>query len=529
MKLHTILATLGLATLGFTQGTDVKPERKLAAVPADRASGYESIRAEDCKEWLTILASDEFGGRGTGRPGYEKAARFVAGKFESWGLEPMGDDGTFFQHVPFSITAPVADKSWIALKSADGQELHRLQYGQSFAGEIAAGTDKELELVVVNASDGKVFADVELKGKAVLLVDRSDARARGFSRMTMSLYRKTPAALIVVDEKLARASGDTVGRVVFDGASGRRRQPRMRPNRYAVSLETATALLAKAGVAGDILTSTDDQVLDVAGTIHAHIVVEKKSVFGANVIAKLEGSDPVLKDEYIGIGSHLDHIGTNARGEINNGADDDGSGTTGVLAVARAFTKNGQRPRRSILFMCFSGEEMGLLGSGYYVANPVVPNDKMVAELQMDMIGRNEEKVDRRTGDVIEKAEDNLNCLHLVGTKKLSDELHEVCIDINDRYVGFDFEYDEEGVFSRSDHANFAKKDIPIAFFFTGFHPQYHRPNDTVDRIDFPKLTRVAQLCYLIGFELAQRDKGPKVDRTWADYQKTQRGGRRRR
>ena len=529
MKLLTILAMTCLATPGFTQETEVAPQKKLASVPADRAAGHDSINPKDCKSWLSILASDEFGGRGTGRPGYEKAARYVAGKFESWGLEPFGDDGTFFQHVPYSITAPVAEKCWLALQDAEGKELHRLEYGKSFAGEIAASTDKELELVVVNAKDGKAFADVELKGKAVLLIDRSDARARGFSRMTMSLYRKSPAAMIVVDDKLAKASPSSLGRVTFDGASGRRRQPRQRPNRYAVTLETATALLKKAGVDAAILESKEDQVLDVPGKIHAHVVVEKKKVFGANVVARLVGSDPQLKDEYIGIGSHLDHIGTNARGVVNNGADDDGSGTTGVLAVARAFTKNGQRPRRSILFMCFSGEEMGLLGSGYYVANPKVPNKQMVAELQMDMIGRNEEKVDRRTGEVTEKPEDNLNSLHLVGTKKLSDELHELCLDVNKRFVGFDFEYDEEGVFSRSDHANFAKKDIPIAFFFTGFHPQYHRPNDTVDRIDFPKLSRVAKLCYLIGFELAQRDTGPKVDRTWADFQKSQSSGRRRR
>ena len=187
------------------------------------------------------------------------------------------------------------------------------------------------------------------------------------------------------------------------------------------------------------------------------------------------------------------------------------------------FAKNPTRPRRSILFVTFCGEEMGLRGSDYFARNPPIPLSSIVAELQMDMIGRNEEFVNRRSGEVTEKAEDNVNSLHLVGTKKLSMDLHEVCLEKNSAHIGFDFEYDEEDVFGRSDHANFARKDIPIAFFFTGFHPQYHQPDDTVDRINFPKLVRVAKLVYSVAFEIADRDERIVRDRLFKDVPRTRR------
>ncbi|MCB9883475.1 MAG: M20/M25/M40 family metallo-hydrolase [Planctomycetes bacterium] len=516
---------------------ETAPEKQaqLAPPPADRSAGFATIKPEDCKKWLSVLASDEFGGRATGRPGYEKAAKFVAAHFKSLGLVPMGDDGTYFQKVPYELVAPDAEQCWLAITDASGKEIHRLAFGQGFAGEIASDSDKTFELVIATAKDSEIFGKLgevggapSLEGKAVLFIDRSDARQRGFSRTTMALYRAGPAAVIVIDDDLAAAPADALGRVSYAGPADAQRQPRQRPNRYAISRAVAKTLLEKLGGDLEILDTETDTVAAVSGKVRTHVQMKRQEVFGANVIAKLEGSDSKLKDEYVGIGSHLDHIGTNARGEVNNGADDDGSGTTGVLAVSRAFAENKVRPKRSILFMCFSGEEMGLLGSRYYTENPVVPNEQMVAELQMDMIGRNEEKVDRQTGEVSEAASENLNSLHLVGTKKLSDELHAICLGINEKFVNFDFEYDEEDVFYRSDHANFAKKNIPIAFFFTGFHPQYHRPDDTVEKIDFEKLSRVAKLCYLIGFELADRDARPVVDRTWDEVMKSERGSRRR-
>jgi len=234
-----------------------------------------------------------------------------------------------------------------------------------------------------------------------------------------------------------------------------------------------------------------------------------------NVWAVLPGSDPKLRDEYVVIGSHLDHLGR--RGDsISPGADDDGSGTTGVMAVSTMFAKNPQRPARSILFVCFSGEESGLVGSGFFAQNCPIPLSSIVAELQMDMIGRDEEE--NVEGNKGEKAEDNKKSLHLIGTQKLAPALHELCIGKNEA-AGFEIEYDQEGMFSRSDHANFARMGVPIAFFFTGLHRDYHRTTDTPDKIHYEKLLRVASYVYDIAFELATQPQRPLVDpELWKKY-----------
>jgi hypothetical protein len=246
-----------------------------------------------------------------------------------------------------------------------------------------------------------------------------------------------------------------------------------------------------------------------------HVEVAETQAPAMNVFAVLPGSDPQLKDEYVVIGSHLDHLGR--RGDtISPGADDDGSGTTGVMAVAQMFAKNPQKPARSVLFVCFSGEESGLIGSRYFAEHCPIPLTSMVAELQMDMIGRDEEE--NMEGDKGEKAEDNRNSLHVIGTKKLSPALHDLCMAKNDT-ARFDLEWDQEGMFSRSDHANFARHGVPIAFFFTGLHKDYHQPSDTPDKIHYEKLLRIATYVYDIGFELGTQAGRPEIDpELWNKY-----------
>ncbi len=478
---------------------------KFEPLAADRQKGFESIDVETCTAWLTYLASDELGGRETGQPGYKLAADFIAARFKEFGLKPVGGDGTYFQAVPFAKVGPNVETSYLAIRTAEGEELFRVTPGKGLGGQISEKSDREAEIVELVANTVDDVKDADVKGKVVLFTDKSSRGRR--SRATFELWRAAPAGIISVNDEAAA----TVRRRIAAGGSrnSARRGRFRRPNTYSITGELALQIRAALKEHGTL-------------TMKAFIEIERKPVFAANVVGFLEGSDPALKHEIVGVGSHLDHIGKNGQ-RINNGADDDGSGTTGVLAVARAFSVNGVRPRRSILFMCFSGEEKGLIGSRHYVNNPIFPNENMIAELQMDMIGRNEEFVNRRSGEVTEKAEDNVNSLHLVGTKKLSMDLHEVCLEKNSAHIGFDFEYDEEDVFGRSDHANFARKDIPIAFFFTGFHPQYHQPDDTVDRINFPKLVRVAKLVYSVAFEIADRDERIVRDRLFKDVPRTRR------
>lgn len=513
MSLNRLLPALSLPCLlvPLAAQTDAshQPSSERQPVAEARRIGFDSIEPDLCREWLTYLASDELEGRETGQPGYKLAAEFVAKRFAQFGLKPVGDDGTYFQQVPFFSVGPNVETSYLAVVDAEGNELLRVTPGQGLGGSISEESDREVELVHLIAKTTEDVENANLEGKAVLLEDQSPKQRRG-TEASRAIWSAQMAAILTADD----AAADRVQRQVSSGGGGSTRiqRGRMRfPNRYAITAAAAEKIAAAAASQSGLRLVT-------------HIEVVREPVFAANVVGLLEGSDPTLKAEIVGIGSHLDHIG--ARGEIiNNGADDDGSGTTGVLAVARAFHLNPTKPRRSILFMCFSGEEKGLVGSRYYADNPIFPNENMVAELQMDMIGRREEFVDRSTGVVTESADDNINTLHLVGTEKLSKDLHETCLRLNEAHVGFEFEFDEEDVFGRSDHANFARKDIPIAFFFTGFHPQYHQPDDTVDRIDFPKLARVAQLVYSIGFEVADREERPVRDRLWSEIPRE--GGRR--
>ncbi|RYG43085.1 M28 family peptidase, partial [bacterium] len=238
--------------------------------------------------------------------------------------------------------------------------------------------------------------------------------------------------------------------------------------------------------------------------------IDSESVGVPNVVGLLEGSDPTLKEQIVGIGAHLDHMGKSGD-TIFYGADDDGSGSAALLLTARALTTSSVKPKRSILFMAFCGEEMGLIGSGHYADNPIYPHSQMVAELQMDMVGRDSDGEQNGDSSRIDKASENTDTMRLVGSKRISTELDAMILRLN-QHTGFKFKYDSEDVYTRSDHYNFAKNGIPIAFFFDGFHPDYHQPTDTVEKINFLKLTTTARLVYLTATELATRPAAPVKD-----------------
>jgi len=207
-----------------------------------------------------------------------------------------------------------------------------------------------------------------------------------------------------------------------------------------------------------------------------------------NVVAWLEGSDPLLKHEYVVVGSHLDHLGIR-NGQVYPGADDNGSGSTAVLNIAKAFATNGVRPKRSVMFIWFAAEEIGLVGSRHYANNPTKPTENMICMFNIDMVGRNEENAN-------ETAEENEDSIHLIGSKKGDQEIHELVLQANE-HVGFRFEFDEEKVWNRSDQVNFYNKGVPVAFLFDGFHPDYHKPSDQPTEINFKKIASAAKLYYV--------------------------------
>lgn len=231
-----------------------------------------------------------------------------------------------------------------------------------------------------------------------------------------------------------------------------------------------------------------------------------------NVVAYIKGRDYDTKPrEYVVISAHYDHVGTDDEGNVYNGADDDGSGTVAILEIAEAFkqaVKDGYRPKRSILFLHFTGEEKGLLGSKYYSENPIFPLDETVTDLNIDMVGR------------IDPAhEGNPNYIYLIGSNMLSTELHEISEKANQQYVGLNLDYkynqkdDPNRFYYRSDHYNFAKHGIPVIFYFNGVHEDYHQKTDSPDKIEYDLLEKRAKLVFYTAWKVANAGHAPIVDK----------------
>ncbi len=234
-----------------------------------------------------------------------------------------------------------------------------------------------------------------------------------------------------------------------------------------------------------------------------------------NVVAFLKGSEK--PDEIVVISSHYDHVGMDDEGNVFNGADDDGSGTVGVLEIAEAFAEakaDGYTPKRSILFLNNTGEEKGLVGSKYYTDHPIFPLENTVADLNIDMIGR-----------IDPEHEGNDNYIYLIGSDKLSTELHELSEEVNEKYINLDLDYkyndenDPNRFYYRSDHYNFAKHNVPIIFYFNGVHEDYHQITDTPDKIDYEALAKRAKLVFLTAWEIANREQRLIVDKAEEDVE----------
>lgn len=506
------------------------------ALPADRATGAAAVDVAATKRWLGTLASPEFEGRGTGQPGYEKAANFVAEHFRSLGLQARGENGSYFQTVPWQMTTVLAEGTKLEFLR-DGAVVHtvpmdRLQGSATVATDVRGGVVLlRPKLVPVepaadgDQSRGRRRAGVEvqgleeqdLAGKVVVVSmppagEDNTASAMARFAVIRELQGKKCAAVLFAGSDAVQGGLRGRGGMGRGGGGNRAAAGAARsPLDVAFGGEDFGFLLGAASLSTEALANLPVRT-DLALEARIQVAVAENQAPAMNVFAVLPGSDPKLSEEYVVIGSHLDHLGK-AGDVIRPGADDDASGTTGVLAVAQMFAKNPQKPRRSVLFVCFSGEESGLIGSRWFADHCPIPLSSIAAELQMDMIGRDEEEArdGGRLVNVGETAEQNRNSLHLVGTEKLAPALHALCLARNE-VAGFDLEFDQESLFGRSDHFNFARHGVPIAFFFTGLHKDYHQPSDTPDKIHYEKLLRVATYVYDLAFELGVQDTRPAIE-----------------
>ncbi|QLG46764.1 M28 family peptidase [Costertonia aggregata] len=515
-KIAIVIACLA-AACNSSQKTTTGPTNKVMATVSPTTFANTITEAE-LKEHLYIYASDEFEGRETGQPGQKKAVEYLKKQYEALGIPAAKSDGNYFQNVPLEMSK--LPDGYISINGQEfdlGTDILTFSKAEGDFDEIVFlgyGIDDE------NYSD---YTDMDVNGKLVLIKLGEPKNDQGVYRISGT---NEPSIWSNVSESFGKrmeiASGKGAKGVIYydesnfgrfkqrfswmkNNDSGQMKLKNNQANDFASILVNAKA--AKA-IFKDI--DSEDSPKSVPVKVSLNVTSENNAIASENVIAIVKGSE--IPDEYLVLSSHLDHIGVTASGAINNGADDDGSGTVALLEIAEAFKKAadaGNGPKRSIVFLHVTGEEKGLLGSQYYTdVEPIFPLANTVANLNIDMIGRIDPK---REGD--------RNYIYLIGSDKLSTELHELSEEVNKKYVNLELDYtyndenDPNRFYYRSDHYNFAKNNIPIIFYFNGTHDDYHRPGDTPDKINYDLLQNRTRLVFYTAWEVANRNARVVVDK----------------
>ncbi|MFD0861672.1 M28 family peptidase [Sungkyunkwania multivorans] len=481
-----------------------------------------TINAQDLSKHLYIYASDEYAGRETGKPGQKKAVEYLKNYYVGLGVPAAKGNNDFIQKVPLemmsvpnaSITSP--NKNY--------------KIGEDFATFSASKNGKidvtSITFVGYGIEDEKYsdYDDVDVDGKIVLIkagepknddgtyVITGSAETSSWSNIRQSFGNRI---------EIAKSKG-AKGLLYYDAANFplvlqqfKFVSERAKNGGGQMSLKKdgedffyffVNETMAK-DIYADIENTETSQQLQTKLSIDIANTTEEVS--SENVVAFIEGVEK--PNEYVVISAHLDHIGVSADGQINNGADDDGSGTVSVLEIAEAFKKaaaEGNGPKRSVVFLHVTGEEKGLLGSEYYTDNPIFPLEDTVVNLNIDMVGRTDPK---RNGGP--------DYIYLIGSDKLSSELHSLSEDINTKYANLELDYtyndenDPNRFYYRSDHYNFAKNNVPIIFYFNGTHDDYHRPSDTPDKIEYELMVKRAKLIFHTAWEIANRDNRIVADK----------------
>jgi hypothetical protein len=518
----------------------------LSAAPRLDRESAEQITAAQLKDYLTFVASDEMEGRDTPSRGLDLTAKFLATLLSRWGVRPAGDAGTFFQKI--TLRALQADRAGCAAE-LNGQKF---VCGDDFvvSAQDGAGTASGPLVYVgdgwlIKATGKDSLSGLDVRGKIVLVSGYARRPPRGIA--WEALKPETEGAEWAAPAQYAKRRG-AVGIVYllsedepeeWDALAARIEKTAWEPERLSrekpsETLPTliANSALVKALFAGeqaeaDAVWKSFSEGKPLPGfalrpekrlTFTAAIRTERAA--SQNVVGVIEGRDPRLKNEYVGLSAHYDHIGLlppeAVEDRINNGADDDGSGTVAVLAIAETLAKSKSRPKRSILLIWHAGEEKGLWGAEYFTRFPTVPLEQVTALINIDMIGRS-----KPPGDTDERNRmlTGPEEIYVVGATVMSTALESLCRRVNDRYLKLTYNYrydnprDPESIFTRSDHYLYALKGIPIVFFFDGVHEDYHQPGDQVEKIDFVKMEKVTRTIYRTVWELADLKSRPKVDR----------------
>jgi len=501
-----------------------------AAQPAAPDQYAATITKEDLKKQLTIIAGPEMEGRETGTEGQRKAAAYIVSQFTAFGLKPAPGTDNYQQY--YAIGYDTVLQSQLMIGAAT------LVSGKDYVDEISLNNNgtlngKEIVFAGYGISDDKYndYTGKDVKGKIVVFFG-GEPKTDGHYLISGTKMYSTWTYPGGLTQKLGVAKQEgAIGAIVINAvldtitANYARAAKRSSTRLIKTAGETLNAFTIAGGSAKNILG--DDFFATVLAKVKNNEPLNT-TVFGkklkvkyeyaeqkitnnaSNVAGYIEGTDK--KDEYVILTGHYDHLGMR-NGQIYYGADDDGSGTCAVLEMAEAFAKAkaaGNGPRRTILFMTVSGEEKGLWGSEHYSENPLFPLDKTSVDLNTDMIGRI---------DTERKTADSLNYVYVIGHNKLSTELVGINEAANNKYTGLvlDYKYDDPAdpnrIYYRSDHYNFARKGIPILFFYDGMLlADYHKPTDTVDKIYWDIYEKRARMIFNTAWQMANRDEMLKRD-----------------
>lgn len=490
----------------------------------------EAIKATELKPILEFLASDSCEGRELGTRGNDRAAEFIAAKFNEYGIQKISDSGDYFQQVGFK---------WISWKNIN-VEINGFPYKNIWDFVSLATDNEDLKINIneivflgygIESSQYNDYKNVDVKDKVILIYKGEPFSKKGISyvngKSTASIWSQS------LDLKLIAAKKNGVKCVLIiedkfkelvDSKRGLILSPSVLLNKdeYA-KIQLCNSIHLSSSMAVKLLGKSLKKVISYREkiqskgkpkhfTIKQNIKIEQErevsSVSGRNIMAYIEGTDK--KNEVVILTAHYDHLGIRGK-DVFNGADDNASGTTTLTQIARAFqlAKNkGISPRRSVLCLLLTGEEKGLLGSMYYVNNPKFPLQQTIVDINVDMVGRIDEKY-KSKGKYI----------YVIGSDRISSELHLLNEKVNNDYshLIMDYTYNGENdpnkYYYRSDHYNFAEKGIPSIFFFNGTHEDYHRITDDREKILFGKMEKIGKHIFYLAWAIANQDEGLPVDR----------------
>lgn len=454
------------------------------------------ITEEELRMNLEFIASDELKGRDTGTDELKIAARYLASRLKAYGFKGLGENGSFLQKVPLMKTSFKTETAGLFY---DGKRLDGT-FGKDFS-IFAWGTESvkvDAEVVSVKSAffdeNEKHYDSADVEGKVAVHFNTDTAKDHRALRNSLFDNKAKAVIWVVEDIKTSERLIPLYKRYISGNNLQLEKESTDERVYVLITKEMFNQVLDEDGEdANKTSIYNFDEKLSII------MKAKKETLYSQNVVAVYEGTDPELKNEYVGFGSHYDHIGMNDKGEIFNGADDDGSGTVGVLNIAKAIAMN--PPKRSVFINFHTAEEKGLFGSEYFAENPLIPLEQLVAMINIDMIGS-----DHKT-----------NTVDVVGADRISQDLHDINEAMNKSTVSMnlDYKYNAKGhperIYFRSDHYNYAKKGVPIIFYTNDNPHDYHQASDTVDKINFEKLRRITQLALATGYQVANRKDRLKI------------------